>query len=214
MKIAVVAVLGVSAFILPGQGATILYTSSADYFSAVAGFNSQIQENFGSGFSDGQLIAPGTTINGITYSNFKGFTNADITSLYGSFTGLSLGADHTANGADQTFFYGGNSIDVTFSSPVLAVGAFFNVSLNSGSYVVATSVGTASVDSSAYDIGTFVFAGLISDTPFTTATLTSSDADLGAFNVTEIVAATAIPEPAVFLLVGLGLVTFGLRFRR
>src|SRR6516225_1869777 len=79
-----------------------------------------------------------------------------ITNLFNSFSGLSLGGNQSGG---AQFFFGGDSFTVTFPSPINAIGAFFNVNLNSGNFVLATAAGSATTGSATYDTSTFVFDG-------------------------------------------------------
>lgn len=193
---------------LPALANITTYTSSSAYDSATAGYSIFVDEQYASGFTDGEDISSGTTIDGITYSNFSGFTNADITNQYNSFSGLSLGADHTDNGASQTYFYGTDSLEITFATPVNAAGVFFNVNLDSGGFGFSVPSLSASsfTGSAAYDVGsgnTFVFAGITSTTPFTTLDISATSPG-GSYNIPEITAAVT-PEPAYFVVLGIGL---------
>jgi hypothetical protein len=197
--------------------ADVTYTSSASFFAAISSSTQQI-ENF-SMFSNGQLISNGFSANGITYGPFSlssGATQLDITNLYNSFSGLSLGADHTMGGSFPagTFFFGGDSATITFASPVNAVGVFFNVNQNSGNYELQGNGTVASTGSAAYDTSTFVFAGITFSTPVTTVSFDSTDPVLGSFNIPEIV--SAVPEPSELLPLGaaLGLLPLLRRRRR
>ena len=155
--------------------------------------------------TNGQHIASGSTIDGFTYTGFVltlGATQLDITNQYNSFTGLSLGADHTSGGATQTFFYGGEGATIAFAMPITAFGMFFNVNLNSGTFGFTTSEGSAVTGSASYDTRTFVFAGLVSTVPFDSISFSSTGAD-AVFNVTEDLVG-AVPEPATFGLIGAG----------
>ena len=174
---------------------TVTYTSSSAFQGATT---VNATENYGSGFSNGEDLSSGFSADGITYSGFvltSGATLLDITNQYDSFSGLSLGADHTAAfGSGFTYFLGGEGATLTFAIPVTAFGMFFNVNLNTGTYGFTTSVGSASTGSAAYDTGTFVFAGLTSTTPFSSVTFSSAG---GVYNVPELLATTtAAPEPA------------------
>ena len=176
---------------------TVTYTSSAAFEGATT---IDATENY-SGFTNGQDLASGFTSDGVTYSGFvltSGATLLDITNQYDSISGLSLGADHTAAlGAAFTYFLGGEGATLTFAVPVYAFGMFFNANLNSGTYGFTSSVGSASTDSVAWDTSTFVFAGLISTTPFSSITF-SSTGGAAVYNVPELLGSTtsAVPEPA------------------
>lgn len=173
---------------------TVSYTSSAAFEAATS---VDFTENYGS-FSNGQIVTPGFSQDGVTYSGFvltQGATNLDITNLYNSFSGLSLGADHTSLGSSDTYFFGGEGATLTFSAPVFAFGMFFNANLNSGAYGFSTSAGSASTGSGSYDTGTFVFAGIVSTTPFSSISFLS-DGTNAVYNVPELLATTASPEPS------------------
>ncbi|MDR3619416.1 MAG: hypothetical protein P4L85_08705 [Paludisphaera borealis] len=198
------------------DAAVTTYTSSAAFTAGLGGL-AVATENY-SGFTAGNVINAGDSFNGLTYSAFTAgpsgtLLGGDITSLYNSFSGLSLGG-RQSGGAQ--FFFGGDSFTVTFATPVNALGIFFNVNPNSGNYGISTSVGNAVTGSAGYDTSTFVFAGLISTTSFSSATIYSTDARLGVYNIPEIVTA-AVPEPSALAMGLLGMVSMGgavLRSRR
>jgi hypothetical protein len=143
----------------------------------------------------GQTISNPGTFGGLTY-NFGGPTlvGGIITNQFNSFSGLSLGG-HQSGGAQ--FFFGGDSVTVTFATPVNAVGVFFNVNLNSGNYDMNTPVGSAITGSASYDTATFVFDGITSTTPFSTITLVSGNTSLGSYNIPEIEFASTTTVPPV-----------------
>jgi hypothetical protein len=190
------------------------YTSSAAYDAALAGIpgGSTSVEDYGTGFNAGELIGNGSTFHGLTYQFVTTSTLSQgiITDQFDSFTGLSLGGDQS-NGAAQ-FFFDGDQFSVTFAQPVSAVGIFFNVNLNSGNFGLNTSAGSAVTGSATYDTSTFVFAGGISTTPFTSASFFSDSGGNGtaSYNVPEITfttgAAPAAPAPPSLLLCGIGAV--------
>ena len=115
-------------------------------------------EDYG-GLSAGTVIAPGSTLDGITYTSFNlgsSTTQAGIISnQFNSFTGVSLGADQFNDAAE--FFLGGNSFDISFA-PTYAIGVFFNVNANSGTFGILTPADNASTGSASYDTSTFVFS--------------------------------------------------------
>ena len=149
-----------------------MYTSSYNFETAVANSAQQIEEF--SSLSSGQLITNGQTIDGVTYTQFNvtgSATSGYITPVFASFTGLSLGVNHT--GTNAQIFDPGEGVQLTFVKPITAFGAFFDVSLHSGSFGFTTANGSAFTGSTAYDDNTFVFAGLVSSTPFQTLTISS-----------------------------------------
>jgi hypothetical protein len=184
----------------------VTYTSSAAFQAALTGAPTLV-ENYGT-FTAGDLILPGSTFHSITYTNFNlGASSTQdgiVSNQFNSFSGLSLGANQS-NGAAQ-FFFDGNSFDISFAS-TFAIGVFFNVNANSGTYGIVTPVGGASTGSASYDTSTFVFAGLISTTPFTSAEISSNSGGNGtaSYNIPEMILAPAsVPEPAAIALTALG----------
>jgi hypothetical protein len=190
----------------PAVAGIVTYTSSSAFNTAIG--SPGVAEDYAT-FTAGTLINPGSTFNGITYTSFNlgalG-TQGIISNQFNSFSGVSLGANQS-NGAAE-FFFDGNSIDISFA-PTLAIGVFFNVNANSGTFGVTTPAGTATTGSSVYDTSTFVFAGLVSDTPFTSAHIFSDSGGNGtaSFNIPEIILgqnAQATPEPTSIALTALG----------
>ena len=218
----VLSLAAVAAAAGPGRAGFITYTSSADFFAAVGG-TPFVTEGYETYPIDG-TIAPGTTLNGITYTAFPlssdgvNSTLGRIDNLYGRIGSAGLGLQ---DGGDATsFFFPGESMTVTFASPVFAVGIFFNVVPSpAGSLFVQTPVGTTAAGGPTFDQGTLYFAGLISDTPFATATVGGTADAAGGFTLDDLTYTNALP-PGVFTPVpptllaavaGVGLLA---RFRR
>ena len=181
----------------------VTYTSSAAFEAAIAG-SPTLVENY-STFTANELITPVATFDGITYDSFNLGANGTqgwISNQFNSFSGLSLGADQQ-NGAAQ-FFFDGNSFNISFA-PTYAIGVFFNVNANSGTFGINTPAGDTSTGSAKYDTSTFVFAGLVSTTPFTSAEIfsTSGGAGTASYNIPEIILAQA-PEPGSMTVMALG----------
>jgi PEP-CTERM motif len=189
----------------PIEAGVTTYTSSAAFDAAITGYTTSI-ENYGT-LTPGTTINAGDTIDGLTYTAFTPgplgtLLGGIITNEFNSFTGNSLGGNQSTG---QQYFFGGDSVTVTFAAPVNAFGLFFNVNANSGDFGFTTSLGTATTPSTSFDTSTFVFAGLVSTgTQFTSATFFSTDTSLGSYNVPEIITAS-IPEPSSLLLVSIGL---------
>lgn len=195
----------------------VTYTSSAAFQAALAG-SPTVVEDYGT-FSAGALIDPGTTYHGITYDafNLQGLgTQGVVSNQFNSFSGVSLGG-WQSGGAAQ-FFFEANSFDISFA-PVFAIGVYFNVNANSGNFGIHTSVGDATTGSASYDTSTFVFAGLISTTAFTSAQIFSDSGGAGtaSYNIPAIILSEAsAPEPASMTVtaLGAGLLAVFLRRRR
>jgi hypothetical protein len=212
-------VLGTFA-LLPAAQADTVYTSSGAFFAAIAGLSPTV-EDYSSGFFDGQGIPNGFAAHGITYDQFNltsGATQGIITNQYNSFSGLSLGADHTDLGSAFTYFLGGEGATISFATPITAFGMWFNVNLDSGQYgFLYGASGEAFTDSATYDTESFVFVGVVADSPFSSLTFSSTDVDNGVYNVPEMIYASggSVPEPSSILLLGTSaLGAFGVIRRR
>jgi hypothetical protein len=201
----------------PAEAAVMTFTNSAAFNAAAIGIPLTV-ENYSTGIA-GETIASGGTFNGLTYAFSAGpsgtLLGGIITNQFNSFSGLSLGGNQSGG---AQFFFGGDSFTVTFPNPINAIGAFFNVNLNSGNYMLGTAVGSVSTGSAIYDTSTFVFDGLISTTPFTTATFSSTNVSLGSFNIPEIefgaAGMQAVPEPSSLTLLCAALAAGSLTIRR
>jgi hypothetical protein len=188
--------------------AQVAYTSSIAFEAAIAG-DQQSVENY-SALSAGTLINAGDTLDGITYTAFTPGPSGEllggiITNEFNSSnsSGTSLGGNQS-DGAE--YFFGGDNVTVSFAAPVIAFGIFFNVNPNSGAFGFTSAAGDSFTGSAAYDTVTFVFAGLVSNTPFSSVTFGSTD-PAGSYNIPAII--TAVPEPSSLALVGIGLTTLG-----
>lgn len=202
---AIALLFGCACTIEAGQ---MTFTSSAAFDAAITGYITST-ENYG-GFAPDTLINAGDTFDGLTYTAFTPgpfgtLLGGIITTEFNSFSGQSLGGNQS--GGEQ-FFFGGDSVTVTFA-PTNAFGIFFNVNLNSGNYGFSTSVGDATTGSTSYDTNTFVFAGLVSTTSFTSATFFSTDDALGSYNIPAIITASSVPEPSTLVLGLLGMTILG-----
>ena len=214
-------ILPILFFLTAAQGIAgiVTYTDSGAFLTALGSAPTSVETYSTS--TAGTVIAPGALLDGITYTSFdlpaSSTQDGIVSNQFNSFSGLSLGGDED-NGAAQ-FFFDGDSFTINFA-PALAIGIFFNVNANSGQFQIATPVGDASTGSAVYDTSTFVFAGLISDSPFTSATISSDSGGLGtaSYNIPEIILSSQqspVPEPATLTVAALGLVLLAvLRLRR
>lgn len=186
---------------------TTYYTHSADFFTAL-GATPFITETYETLDWD-TIIPSGTTLHGITYNGFPTDSSGGrIDHIYDSLGDAGLGLARLPD----DFFRQGESFSVTFPWPVTAVSIFFNAlpTIGDDDLYIFTPVGTAGTGGLAanYDVRTLFFAGLISDTPFTTATFGSKSAPDGSpFTVDNL---TYTPVPGTLLLLGSGLAGLGL----
>lgn len=200
-----------TALLMAGVSASagvVFFTSSAA-FDAALGAAPKVIEDYKAYAAD-STIADGTVLNpanGIRYDSFPAGTQGRIDNTFNSFDGQSLALDRGIVSPSTDFFFDGDQLSISFENPVRAFGVFFNANLtpNTHDLSIVTSAGTASTGGPVYDQGTFYFAGLISDTPFTTATIGSDVLPNGSsFNLDNLTYST-VPEPGATLGV-LGLV--------
>ena len=217
ISVAIPAMVIGSGLSVPATASVTTFTSSTAFNAATSGLTA---ETYATG-TNGRTIANGGQFDTLTY-NFSTGTNTFatllggmITNQFNSFSGLSLGGQQSTG---QHFFFGDNSVTVTFPTPVLDVGVFFNVNQNSGTFTLTASVGSVSTNSATFDTSTFVFDGIVSTTPFNSVTFASTNVNLGSFNIPEIefgpAATPAIPEPATFALFVTALAGLGILSRR
>lgn len=182
---------------------TSTFTHSADFLAALGGAP-LVTETYES-LPLNSLIAAGSTVGQFTYSSFPAGVQGRVDNIYNHIGAQSLAADRPAN-PELNFFLAGENFSVAFSTPATAVGIFFNANPTPGNsdLFIATPVGLAGTGGPAsnYDFSTFFFAGLISDTPFSSAVIGSFGAGQGSsFNVDNL-SVSPVPEPATLLLFG------------
>ena len=187
----------------PTAAQVFKFTSSEDFLEALSG-TPFIVEGYESLPLD-TVLGPGETINGVTYTTWSAgfgglignnFANIGTRSLY-------LERDGLPGEGEADYFFPGDTFSVAFDKPVTAIGMFFNVvpGPDLEFMFIQTPVGTVSTGGFNPDMGTFFFAGLISDVPFDTATIGSTfDAPSG-WNADNLIFAP-IPSPAVLALFG------------
>jgi hypothetical protein len=198
--------VGVLTAVQPAHAASMAYTRSADFFAALGATDYLPTTETYEGEAINTLISSGDSLNDLTYT-FPTDLQGRIDNLYNSIDMAGLAAQR-AN-SSRNFFEPGESFSVAFPQAAYAIAIFFNIHPSpASSLYINTSSGDATTGG-AYDQSTFYFAGLISDTPFTTATIGAFSNASGGFtvdNLTYAAAPNAIPTPAVLPgVIGLGL---------
>lgn len=221
----IMAIVGISA--LPAFADS--YTSRSSFNAAISGMSGATTANF-----DGDLtgdIAQGGTADGITFTyNIDGGPGSlAIVNLFDTTSGTNyLGSDDPTTGA----LFPGDSVTMTFSSPVNALG-FFIISAgpySDGDFTLTSSTATATnsstLETTLPDGGQVIFLGITSTADFNSATISlgSSAFELG--NIDDITTAegssnygggggnTSVPEPSSWALLALGLAICALGARR
>jgi hypothetical protein len=186
------------------QAKATTYTNSAAFAAAATG----ITINDFSSYAAGALLPNGSPLGGLTYTfNTGAGLGGVITSgFYNSFSGNSLAAKQVGGGLSSSdFFLANEGFTVVFPTAVTAFAVFSNTNLPVGA-TLSTSSGTAATTFTTYDTSTFGFLGFTSDTPFMSATFTSS-----IFNIPLIAygSVSAVPEPATWAMMILGFIGIG-----
>jgi hypothetical protein len=203
MRFPVLASVGLASSLLlapTAQATTTFYSSFAAFSAAAPGV---VTENFGTA-TNGQLVAQGSTLNGLTYTFSTGSgLGGVITPIFNNFSGRSLAAVQGANPPTSTdFFFPGEALTVGFAAPVFAAGMHINVFIGTGEF---TFLGNG-FPNTAWDVVTSVFVGVVSSTPFSTVTLSGSQDLSSGFDISAIYYATAaVPAPMSLALLLAGI---------
>ncbi|MBX9583651.1 MAG: hypothetical protein K2X87_25395, partial [Gemmataceae bacterium] len=177
----------------PAQAAFTTYIHSADFFAALgsAPFYTETFE----GPPVNTVLPSGTTLNGITYG-FPAGVDGRIGNNYNRIDNQSLEASRFP-GDTTGFFFPDEAVTFDFGGPVYAVGIFINIGETASDtdiVLTADGVGAATTGGPGnYDSSTLYFVGLISDTPFTSASLLST-ATVSGYNLDNAVLKTSSPR--------------------
>ena len=212
MRSVVIAVCVLMGLATSARATTISYTSSAAFLSALG--STAVTETY-EGLPLNFLIAPGSTVDGITYASFPPGAEGRIDNIFVGLGNQGLALQRGNEDPNDTgFFFPGDSMTVTFPSPIDAIGIFINVGPSPvGSLTVTTTAGSAG-NGASYDVATLFFIGLISDTTFSGATFAGDSSVTTGFTFDNLTYAAPIPEPMSVILVTTGLVTLVTRRRR
>lgn len=149
-----------------------------------------------------------TNQNGIQYSTTRGALKVGCGGLATSGT---CGLDVFINGGGNPIF-ASDILTFTFAAPILAFAIDFNSFANTANaYLATTNLGdiVGSVFNVFPGAATGEFLGFQSDTAFSSITLRGASANIAAYGLDTLryarAAATPVPEPASFMLLGLGL---------
>ncbi|MGA8409349.1 MAG: hypothetical protein WB680_19410 [Candidatus Acidiferrales bacterium] len=200
------------------------YTSSTSFNTAISGLSGVTTANFDSDTTG--TIAQGSTVDGITFTSDidGGIGNLAIVSMFDTTSGTNyLGSDDPTTGA----FFPGDSVTMTFSSPINALGFYIiggpytdgDFTLSSGT---ATATSSSVLESVLGDGGQVIFLGITSTADFSSATISLDPGAGELWNIDDITTAegsptsggggnTPMPEPGSFALLAFGIAACALR---
>jgi hypothetical protein len=198
------------------------FTSSASFSTAIAGMSSIATANFDSDPTGN--ISQGAIVDGIkfNYNINAGKGSLAIVNMFDTTSPKNyLGSDDPTTGA----LFGGDSITMTFTSPVNALGLFIiGGPYTAGDFTLAggtaTAVSTSVLESTLGDGGQVIFLGITSTTSFSSAMLSLDKSAGELWNVDDITTAaggggtTTVPEPSTLALMAVGLAVCARRVRK
>lgn len=199
---------------------SITFTSSAAFTLALAG-RPVVIEGYDT-YAVNSTIANGTVLNGVRYDAFPGSSLGRIDNNYNHFGTQSLALRRKSDpNPNKSFFNPGETLAISFTAPIYALGIFFNANFTkAGSLgILTTPVGTVTTGGPLFDVGTFYFAGIISDVPFSTVTIGSNTKSSSSYNLDNLTFthAPSLPDRLGFLTPAVvfgALCALGARVRR
>lgn len=199
---------------MPAKAATLTFTDPQSFAAALGGARTTVDSY--ETLALGTVVPTGSRLNGVTYT-FNAGRTGQINNTYNHIGTRSIEA--LADSTGPNFFVPGNSLTVTFASPQRAIGGFFNANLSPVDQLfLATpnAIVTGGGPSDRYDFETLFFLGIISDTPFNTATFGAIAGTTGVFNFDNLTSVSAIPEPEswAMMIVGFGCAGWAMRRRK
>ena len=217
------AIAGLSA--LPAFGDS--YTSSTSFNAAISGLSGVTTANFDSDPTGD--IAQGGTVDGITFTyNINGGAGSlAIDNLFDTTSGTNyLGSDDPTTEA----LFPGDSVTMTFSTPINALGFFIiGGPYTDGDFTLTSSTASATssstLETTLPDGGQVIFLGISSTADFSSATISLDPGAGELWNIDDITSAqgmpnsggggnTPMPEPSSSALLALGLAVCALAARK
>lgn len=193
MRLRIVCGLGVCLMVSMAR-ADMTFTDRNAFYTAVGGLGT-ILENW-SELPNGTILS---TYNGITYTPG---TAGDQAITVSSLSYICNSCTEGLGGTQFGYFGPSETMTFTFHSPTTVFGIDINTFATGADYTLSTNTGSTAI--SGYDpfpgYATGEFVGLVSSTPFTTATITPA----GNFAVDSYTLDNLVytPEPSYFLLLG------------